>query len=156
MKKSFCIKVNSFFDLKIDSKGFLVLFFCFKLKKRKLSFFLSLLKTLKKKIIILFLGLTTNYIRRLELVGVGYRALVEKSSKLVLKVGFSHNICFKIPKNTNIFCPKETLIILKSPSKDSLGHFISQVQNSKKPDSYKNKGILRCEKILNKKKFKKK
>jgi len=103
----------------------------------------------------------------LEIRGIGYRVVlkdvenfsnekIRTKQKLVLKLGYSHDVLLDIPKNIEVVCPKETLIILRSNCNESLGSFITELKKSKVPDIYKNKGVLIKGEDLLSKKFKKK
>jgi large subunit ribosomal protein L6 len=118
-----------------------------------------LIQTLKKKIDQSIFGLSVGFGSQVELVGVGYKVELLRPRELLLKLGFSHDVWVKIPEQITVFCPKEkkeTILLMKSQSKEFLGAFLSQVQKQKKPDIYKNKGIILKGVSLAKKKFKKK
>jgi large subunit ribosomal protein L6 len=89
-------------------------------------------------------------------VGVGYKAELLNLDKLVLKLGYSHDILLDIPEKLTVACPKDNILILKSYCKESLGSFVSLLKKSKTPDIYKNKGVLVIGEPLVTKKFKKK
>lgn len=125
-------------------------------QKRKSRHYMPLFTTLKKNVEQTLFGISIGFTKQLDLVGVGYKADLLESSVLTLKLGYSHEVVIKIPQGIEAFCPKETLIVLKSHSKELLGSFVSKVQKFKTPDAYKNKGLLIRDQIIQKKKFKKK
>ena len=92
---------------------------------------------------------------KLNLVGVGYRVFAHEklSNQIYLKLGYSHLVYFKIPKDLNSFCQKFTkLFLFGNCSFDSLTHTAAQIRNCKLPEPYKGKGILyNQEKIVLKK-----
>jgi large subunit ribosomal protein L6 len=160
-KVGFFVEMHSAFAVKISNKGSLFLYFCSrfvvraKYKKRNFRQLSPLLMTLERKIMHVLFGLSAGFTRQLALVGVGYRAENLKNS-LLLKLGFSHEVILDVPLGVKVFLMKDTLLIMQSYSKGLVGSFISEVQKSKMPDVYKNKGVLRIEDVLQKKKVKKK
>lgn len=111
---------------------------------------------LKVKIAQVISGIFSGFSKELELVGVGYKVELFNPDKLILKLGYSHDILVDIPKELTVACPKDNIIILKSYCKESLGSFVSLLKKSKTPDIYKNKGVLVKGEPLFTKKFKKK
>jgi len=94
-------------------------------------------------------GLTEGYEKKLEIVGVGYRASVEEN-KLILKVGFSHDVVLTIPENLSIEV-KKNVITVSGTDKQMVGQFAAQIRATKKPEPYKGKGIrYQGERILKK------
>lgn len=93
------------------------------------------------------LNLETSSIfyQKLNLVGVGYRAFdVDrfKNELLMFKLGYSHPIYFKIPKNLNIFCLKMTKLFIYGNSYQDINKTAALIQSYKLPEPYKGKGIL--------------
>jgi len=88
-----------------------------------------------------FIGLTSGFRQRLELVGVGYRANLT-SDGLELKVGYSHTCLIEIPSELKVFCLKPTLISISGTDKQEVGNFAALVRSYKVPEPYKGKGIL--------------
>ena len=85
-------------------------------------------------------GVSQEYSKKLEIVGVGYRAQVQ-GSKLILALGFSHPVEVKIPEGLKVECPKNTEIVILGIDKEKLGKFASEIRLIKKPEPYKGKGI---------------
>ncbi|OQA90501.1 MAG: 50S ribosomal protein L6 [Elusimicrobia bacterium ADurb.Bin231] len=86
-------------------------------------------------------GVQKKYEKKLEITGVGYKAQLA-GSKLTLLLGYSHPVEFDIPKEIEAAVdPKGISITLKSPDKEKLGFFASQIRMSKSPDPYKAKGV---------------
>jgi len=146
-QEEYFVRLISIFAIQFN-KGFLFLYFklayYYFIKKKQKHFqntcFFSILSTKLKHIL---LGLSVGFFKQLVLEGVGYK--VSFSSRyyvIFLKLGFSHPINKKIPKGIQIFCSKETVIILKSSSKTLLGNFALKIKHLKKTDVYKNKGVL--------------
>jgi len=64
-----------------------------------------------------------------------------KKSFILLKIGFSRDICLEIPIDIKIVCLKPTLILLKGFDKNKLNQFVSTIRSLKVPDPYKGKGV---------------
>lgn len=94
-------------------------------------------------------GVTEGFTKILEIEGVGYRAEV-KDNKIVLSVGFSHQVPLEIPEGISAEIVK-SVITLTGADKDALGQFAANVRKVKKPEPYKGKGIrYRGEHIIRK------
>lgn len=85
-------------------------------------------------------GIKHGFEKKLELVGVGYRAKMEGTS-LVLSLGLNHPVKFESPEGISIEVPKETEIVLKGYDKQKVGEFAAKVRATRKPEPYKGKGI---------------
>ena len=99
-------------------------------------------------------GAAQGYEKRLELVGVGFRAKVE-GKKLEINAGYSHPIIFVIPEGINIVVEnKNTLIIITGADKHAVGQLAASVRNSWPPEPYKGKGIKFVDEVIRRKKGK--
>lgn len=96
-------------------------------------------------------GATVN----LELNGVGYRASVQ-GSKLVIQLGFSHDVEYPIPTGIVVKCDKPTSISITGPSKQIVGQIAAEVRSHRKPEPYKGKGVRRSNEFVVRKEGKKK
>jgi len=89
-------------------------------------------------------GVSEGYTKKLELIGVGYRAATN-GQKLDFSVGFSHNIVFDIPQEIKVTAEtekgKSPVITLTSHDKQLLGAVASKIRSFRKPEPYKGKGI---------------
>ncbi len=89
-------------------------------------------------------GVSKGYTKKLELIGVGYRA-ANQGQKLDLSIGLSHNIIFEIPIEVNVNCESEKgkapVIILTSHDKQLIGAVAAKIRSFRKPEPYKGKGI---------------
>ena len=85
-------------------------------------------------------GVTKGYERTLELTGVGYRAQM-KGEKLVLSLGYSHEIEYEAPKTISIKCEKPTLVVLSGSDREKVGQTAAEIQSFRKKDPYKGKGV---------------
>lgn len=101
---------------------------------------------------------TYTLYRKLNLVGVGYRAFLHEQleNQLYFKLGYSHLVYFKIPGSLNTHCQKFTkLFIFGNCSFDTLTQITAQIRDCKLPEPYKGKGILRDQEQIFLKKGKK-
>lgn len=85
-------------------------------------------------------GVTKGYDRKLELVGVGYRAAVQ-GKQLNLTLGFSHPIAFAIPDGITIETPSQTEIVIKGIDRQKVGQVAAVIRGFRPPEPYKGKGI---------------
>ena len=89
-------------------------------------------------------GVTDGYSKKLELVGVGYKA-ANQGNLLDLSLGYSHNIIFEIPKELKITTSQEKgqnpMILLESIDKQLLGQVCAKIRSLRKPEPYKGKGV---------------
>ena len=93
----------------------------------------------------LLIEATANIYQKLKLVGVGYRVFPVENFEnhlLLLRLGYSHPIYFKIPLKTKIFSLKLTKLFLYSYSYQELTSTASKIRSNKVPEPYKGKGIL--------------
>ncbi len=86
------------------------------------------------------LGLTVGFSKQLEIVGVGYRAKLEKET-LELSLGYSKPVSFKVPAGIQITVDKPTLITVKGIDKQRVGQVAEEIKRFRKPDPYKLKGV---------------
>lgn len=86
------------------------------------------------------LGVFQGFSKQLEIVGVGYRAKLDKD-KIELSLGYSRPIVYKIPKDIEIVLEKPTLITVKGIDKQRVGQVAEDIKRFRKPDPYKLKGI---------------
>lgn len=96
-------------------------------------------------------GATVN----LELSGVGYRASVQ-GSKLVLQLGYSHDIEYPIPEGVTVKCEKPTSIAITGPNKQQVGQMAAEIRSYRMPEPYKGKGVIRAGEFIVRKEGKKK
>jgi large subunit ribosomal protein L6 len=85
-------------------------------------------------------GVTKGYEKKLEIVGVGYLAAIQKGN-LQLRVGFANEVHLPIPAGLNVTCPDQTHIVIKGTDKQLVGQFAAEVRSVRKPEPYKGKGI---------------
>jgi len=81
--------------------------------------------------------------KRVNLVGVGYRAFVQTESNILnLKLGYSHPIFIKIPESLVIVCPKPNIIFISGFSTNEINKMVSIIRSFRTPEPYKGKGVL--------------
>jgi large subunit ribosomal protein L6 len=85
-------------------------------------------------------GVTKGYERKLELVGVGFRAQVQGKT-LNLTLGFSHPVNFPIPDGITIETPSQTEIIVRGIDRQKVGQVAAEVRSVRPPEPYKGKGV---------------
>ncbi len=85
-------------------------------------------------------GVAQGFERKLEIIGVGFRAQVE-GQKLNLTLGYSHLIEFEIPEGITIETPSQTEIIVKGIDKQRVGQVAANIRAYRKPEPYKGKGV---------------
>ena len=85
-------------------------------------------------------GVTEQYTKKLEIVGVGYLAAVQGKT-LQLRVGFAHEVHKPIPQGLTVTCPDQNHISIVGVDKQLVGEFAAEVRAVRKPEPYKGKGI---------------
>jgi large subunit ribosomal protein L6 len=86
------------------------------------------------------LGVSKGYEKKLELVGVGYRAAVQ-GKKLNLTLGFSHPVEYAIPQGITIETPSQNEIIIKGMDRQQVGQVAAELRDYRPPEPYKGKGV---------------
>jgi large subunit ribosomal protein L6 len=87
------------------------------------------------------IGVTEGFSKELNIVGVGYKA-ESKGKELVLSLGFSHPINFKVPEGIQIETPAPTQIKVSGIEKEKVGQVAADIRRFRPPEPYKGKGIL--------------
>ena len=85
-------------------------------------------------------GVTTGFEKKLEMVGVGYRAQMQ-GSKLVISIGFSHPVEVEAPEGIEFEVPAVTKITVKGIDKQLVGNTAAHIRAIRKPEPYKGKGL---------------
>jgi large subunit ribosomal protein L6 len=99
-------------------------------------------------------GVSTGFERKLELVGVGYRATMQ-GKDLGLALGFSHPIVFKVPAGVSVETPTQTEVLVKGSDKQLVGQVAAKIRAFRKPEPYKGKGVRYAGEKINMKEAKK-
>ena len=85
-------------------------------------------------------GVSQGFEKKLELVGVGYRAQAQ-GKKLNLTLGFSHPVVYEVPEGISIETPSQTEILVKGINKKSVGQVAAEIRHFRPPEPYKGKGV---------------
>jgi large subunit ribosomal protein L6 len=85
-------------------------------------------------------GVSKGYVRKLTLVGVGYRAQAAGDT-LNLTLGFSHPVAHKMPKGIKVETPTQTEIVVKGIDKQLVGQVAAELRSYRPPEPYKGKGV---------------
>ena len=85
-------------------------------------------------------GVTNGFEKRLEIVGVGYRAAL-KGSDLELQVGYSHAVSFRPPSGIEFEVPAQNRVTVRGIDKQLVGEVAAEIREIRKPEPYKGKGI---------------
>jgi large subunit ribosomal protein L6 len=124
---------------KLDKNGFAAL----SIKEKTLvitssvePFFKTLETLLKNRII----GVCQGFLTYLRIVGVGYRATI-KQTTLTLKVGYSHDVKYKLPESVRVFLLQPTLVCLFGLEKNQITQIAAKIREIRPPSPYKGKGI---------------
>ncbi|MBL8572660.1 MAG: 50S ribosomal protein L6 [Hyphomicrobiaceae bacterium] len=100
-------------------------------------------------------GVTTGYVKELEISGVGFRAAVQ-GSNLQLQLGFSHDVVYPIPAGIKIACEKPTAVKITGFDKQRVGQVAAEIRGMRPPEPYKGKGIKYVDETILRKEGKKK
>ena len=100
-------------------------------------------------------GVSDGFTKNLELVGVGYKARVE-GTKLILNLGYSHDVIFMAPEGVKIACPSATNISISGANKQLVGQVAAEIRAFRKPEPYKGKGVRKEGEYVRRKEGKKK
>jgi large subunit ribosomal protein L6 len=100
-------------------------------------------------------GVTKGFERKLNLVGVGYRAQAQ-GDKLNLTLGFSHPVVHQMPAGVKVETPTQTEIIIRGIDKQQVGQVAAEVRAYREPEPYKGKGVRYSDEVVMLKETKKK
>ena len=131
-------------DLKVEKESASVIR---KSDDRRIRAFQGLARTLVANMV---QGVSQGYEKRLELVGVGYRAEVEGQT-LKLLVGFSRPVEFPIPEAVTISVDKQVNLVVSGIDKELVGRVAAEIRAVKKPEPYKGKGIRYAGEVVRRK-----
>ena len=99
-------------------------------------------------------GVSEGFERKLELVGVGYRAAMQ-GKDLNLSLGFSHPVLFKAPEGISIATPTQTEIVVSGADKQRVGEVAAKIRGFRPPEPYKGKGVKYSDETIIRKEAKK-
>ena len=114
----------------------------------------SLAGTTRSIINNMIIGVSVGFEKKLELIGVGYRA--KASGKLLeLTLGFSHPVKYQLPDDVQVETPSQTEVVLKSHNKQILGQVAAEIRAFRPPEPYKGKGVRYADEQVKRKEAKK-
>jgi large subunit ribosomal protein L6 len=100
-------------------------------------------------------GVSKGFERKLNLVGVGYRAQAAGDT-LNLTLGFSHPVVYKMPSGVKVETPTQTEVVLKGADKQRVGQVAAEIRAYRAPEPYKGKGVRYSDEVVILKETKKK
>ena len=95
-------------------------------------------------------GVNEGFKKELEVNGVGYRVAVE-DKKLVMNIGYSHQVIMPEIEGITIECPTQNKIVISGPDKQVVGQFAAEVREKRPPEPYKGKGIKYVDEVIRRK-----
>ncbi len=95
-------------------------------------------------------GVTEGFKRELDVNGVGYR-VAKDGKKLVMNIGFSHQVIMEEPEDITIDVPSPNKIVISGPDKQKVGQFAAEVREKRPPEPYKGKGIKYTDEVIRRK-----
>jgi len=95
-------------------------------------------------------GVTTGFKKELEINGVGYRAAKE-GKKLVLNLGYSHNITFEDTATLTIEVPAPNKVVVNGIDKQEVGQLAANIRGTRPPEPYKGKGVKYVDEVIRRK-----
>ncbi len=101
------------------------------------------------------IGASQGFEKKLQLVGVGYRAQAQ-GSKLNLSLGFSHPVVHEMPEGITVETPSQTEIIIRGSDKQKVGQVAAEIRAYRPPEPYKGKGVKYVDETILRKETKKK
>jgi len=100
-------------------------------------------------------GVSTGFVKSMEITGTGYRAAVQ-GPDLVLNLGYSHEIRYPVPQGIKITCEKPTSIKVEGADKRQVGQVAAEIRAYRGPEPYKGKGVRYDNEVILRKEGKKK
>ena len=86
-------------------------------------------------------GVTNEFTKSLEIIGVGYRATARGNDGLELALGYSHPITYAAPAGVTFEVPSPTSIVVRGIDKQQVGQVAAEIRDFRKPEPYKGKGV---------------
>jgi large subunit ribosomal protein L6 len=99
-------------------------------------------------------GVSEGFERKLELVGVGYRAAMQ-GKDLNLSLGYSHPVLFTAPEGITIATPTQTEVVVSGADKQRVGEVAAKIRGFRPPEPYKGKGVKYAGEVIIRKEAKK-
>ena len=95
-------------------------------------------------------GVTEGYKKELDVNGVGYR-VAKEGNKLVMNLGYSHQVTVEETDGISIECPSANKIVISGVDKQKVGQFAAEVREKRPPEPYKGKGIKYTDEVIRRK-----
>lgn len=95
-------------------------------------------------------GVTEGFKKELEVNGVGYRVAME-GGKLVMNLGFSHQVIMEAPEGIKLETPDANKIVVSGADKQRVGQFAAEIREKRPPEPYKGKGIKYVDEVIRRK-----
>ena len=133
-KGSLTLETNSEVEVKVDGTVLSVA------PRSKSTFADAMAGTTRAHLANMVTGVSKGFEKKLELVGVGYRAAVQGKT-LGLTLGFSHAVNFPIPEGISMECPSQTEIVIKGIDRQKIGQVCAKIRAIRPPEPYKGKGV---------------
>ncbi len=115
----------------------------------------ALIGTSRSLINNMIIGVTAGYEKKLQLVGVGYRAQAQGNT-VNLSLGFSHPVNHPVPAGITVETPSQTEIVVKGIDKQLVGQVAAELRDYRRPEPYKGKGVRYADENVVRKEAKKK
>lgn len=93
------------------------------------------------------LGATEGFVKKLDIVGVGYRAEV-KGKQINFALGYSHPVIYSIPEGIAVEIDKQNRITVSGCSRQQVGQVAAEIRSLRRPDAYKGKGIRYADEVI--------
>ena len=149
-------EVNHFVSVKVEDGNILVSSNAeAKVRKEQAHLYRAIPGTTRALLNNMVVGVSSGYEKKLQLIGVGYRAQV-KGKELALTLGFSHPVNFAIPEGVTIETPEPTSIVVKGADKQLVGQVAADIRSYRPPEPYKGKGVRYVDEYVRRKESKKK
>lgn len=131
-------------------------------KELKIEFFQNIITIIKKEetrlanqkyglirslIFNMVLGVEKKFEKKIQMIGVGYKAQI-KTNELILNIGFTNPVIFKIPDGLDVIIEANTNLLIKGSDKNLVGLFASKIRANRPPEPYKGKGIRYLNEIV--------
>lgn len=100
-------------------------------------------------------GVSTGFVKQMEMTGTGYRAAMQ-GNDLVLNLGYSHEIRYPTPPGIKISCEKPTSVKVEGFDKQRVGQVAAEIRGFRGPEPYKGKGVRYIDEVIRRKEGKKK
>ncbi len=133
-KGTLTMDLNSEVQVEKDDEGLKVI------KRSNSRFAAAIAGTTRALLNNMVTGVSDGFERKLQLVGVGYRAQAQ-GSKLNLTLGFSHPVVYEAPDGVTIETPSQTEVVLKGIDKQRVGQAAAEIRRFRPPEPYKGKGV---------------